>query len=163
MKIAADIIRGMNSYAGRFASHAVRSAIGVMMIASLGGCAASHVALVGRARPPTSPDQVTIYLQPPVGKYEQIANLSASSSGSFAITAAAKMDKVIERLKIQAARVGANGILLHGVGDQTSGSVGAGINTEMDSGHSPYGLGFGVSAFFYGKSGDGVAIYVETN
>jgi hypothetical protein len=33
----------------------------------------------------------------------------------------------------------------------------------MDSGHSPYGLGFGVSAFFHGKSGDGVAIYVGGN
>ncbi len=131
------------------------------MIAALTGCAASHVALVGRARAPTSPDQVRIYLQPPDGRYEQIANLSASSRGSFAITATAKMDKVIERLKEEAAKVGANGILLHGVGDQAAGSVGAGISTEMDSGHSPYGLGLGVSAFFYGKSGDGVAIYVD--
>ena len=131
------------------------------MIAALTGCAVSHVALVGRARAPTLPDQVRIYLQPPGGPYEEIANLSASSRGSFAMTAAGKMDKVIERLKIEAAKVGANGILLHGVGDQTAGSMGAGISTEMDSGHSPYGLGFGVSALFYGKSGDGVAIYVE--
>jgi hypothetical protein len=27
--------------------------------------------------------------------------------------------------------------------------------------HSPYGLGFGASAFFFQKTGDGVAIYVE--
>jgi hypothetical protein len=143
-----------------------QKALGVIAagaIAALAGCAASHVALVGRARVPTSPDQVRIYLQPPEAEYEQIANLSASSRGSFAITAAGKMDKVIERLKIEAAKVGANGILLHGVGDQAAGSVGAGISTEMDSGHSPYGLGFGVSAFFYGKSGDGVAIYVGSN
>ena len=133
------------------------------VIAALAGCAASHMALVGRARSPISPDQVRIYLQPPDAEYEQIANLSASSRGSFAITSAGKMDKVIERLKIEAARVGANGILLHGVGDLTAGSVGAGVSTEMDSGHSPYGLGFGVSAFFYGKSGDGVAIYVGGN
>ena len=134
-----------------------------LVIPALTACAASHVALVGRTRAPTSPDQVNIYLQPPDAKYDQIANLSASSRGSFAITAAGKMDKVIERLKKEAAKVGANGILLHGVGDQAAGSVGAGISTEMDSGHSPYGLGVGVSAFFYGKSGDGVAIYVESN
>ncbi len=133
------------------------------VIAALAGCAASHVALVGRARPPISPDRVRIYLQPPDSEYEQIANLSATSRGSFAITAAGKMDKVIERLKIEAARVGANGILLHGVGDQAAGSVGAGISTGLDSGHSPYGLGFGVSAIFHGKSGDGVAIYVAGN
>ncbi|MEP6547183.1 MAG: hypothetical protein ABJD53_06930 [Gammaproteobacteria bacterium] len=140
----------------------LRGVTRALAITALCGCAASHVALVGRARPPTTPDQVRIYLQPPDGKYEQIANVSASSSGTFAITATGKMDKVIERLKREAAKVGANGILLHGVGNETSESAGAGITTEMDSGHSPYGLGFGVSAFFYGKSGDGVAIYVET-
>ena len=143
-----------------------QKALGVIAagaIAALAGCAASHVALVGRARPPISPDQVRIYLRPPDAEYEQIANLSASSRASFAITAAGKMDKVIERLKMEAARLGANGILLHGVGDQAAGSMGAGISTEMDSGHSPYGLGFGVSAFFYGMSGDGVAIYVGGN
>lgn len=147
----------------RIIAHAVRGVTCAAIIAALGGCAASHAVLVGHARPPLAPAQVKIYLQPPDGKYEQIANLRASSSGSFAITATGKMDKVIERLKMAAAKLGANGILLHGVGDRTSGSLGAGINTEMDSGHSPYGLGFGVSAFFYGKSGDGVAIYVESN
>ena len=133
------------------------------VISAVTGCVASHVTLVGQSRAPTSPNQVKIFLQPPDARYEQIANLSASSRGSFAITAAAKMDKVIERLKIEAAKVGANGLLLHGVAGQTGGSVGAGISTEMDSGHSPYGLGLGVSAFFYGKSGDGVAIYVDSN
>jgi hypothetical protein len=79
------------------------------------------------------------------------------------MTAARKMDVVIERLKKEAAKVGANGILLYGVGDQAGGSVGAGISTETNSPHSPYGLGFGASAFFFDKSGDGVAIYVEPN
>src|ERR1035441_5063865 len=81
-----------------------QKALGVIaagVIAALAGCAASHVALVGRARVPISPDQVRIYLQPPDAEYEQIANLSASRRGSFAITAAGKMDKVIERLKIE--------------------------------------------------------------
>jgi hypothetical protein len=103
---------------------------------------------------------VQVYLQPPESKYDEIANLSASSRGSFSITTAAKMDKVIERLKKEAAKLGANGILLHGIGDQAGGSIGAGISTETNSPHSPYGLGFGASAFFFQKSGDGVAIYV---
>jgi hypothetical protein len=133
------------------------------MIAALSGCISSRVVLVGKARPAISPDQVQIYLQPPETRYEQIANLAASSSGSFSMTAARKMDVVIERLKKEAAKVGANGILLYGVGDQAGGSVGAGISTETNSPHSPYGLGFGASAFFFDKSGDGVAIYVEPN
>ncbi len=132
-----------------------------MFIAALSGCASSQVAVVGRVRPPVSPEQVQIYLQPPASKYDEIANLSASSRGSFSMTMASKMDNVIERLKNEAAKLGANGILLHGVGDQAGGSVGAGISTETNSGHSPYGLGFGASAFFLQMSGDGVAIYVE--
>jgi hypothetical protein len=77
------------------------------------------------------------------------------------MTTAGKMDKVIRRLKNEAAKLGANGILLHGVGDQPGESVGAGISTETNSGDSPYGLGFGASAFFLQMSGDGVAIFVE--
>jgi hypothetical protein len=138
----------------------VIGAISALLIAALAGCVSSQVAVVGHTRPAISPDQVQIFLQPPESPYEQIANLSASSSGSFALSGAKKIDKVIERLKKQAAKLGANGILLHGVGDQSVGSVGAGISTETNSPHSPYGLGFGASAFFFQKSGEGVAIYV---
>src|SRR5882757_1800285 len=136
-------------------------AASALFIAALSGCASSQVAVVGRVRPPISPEQVQIYLQPPASKYEEIANVSATSRGSISITTASKMEKVIQRLKNEAAKVGANGILLHGVGDQAGGSVGAGMSTETNSGNSPYGLGFGASAFFLRMSGDGVAIYVE--
>ena len=117
--------------------------------------------MAGQARPGISPDRVQIYLQPPETQYDQIANLTASSGGFLTISGAAKIDRVIERLKKEAAKLGANGILLHGVGDQAQPSVGAGISTETNSSHSPYGLGFGASEFFIQKSGDGVAIYVE--
>jgi hypothetical protein len=135
---------------------------GAFLIAvMLAGCASSHVEVVGRTRPAIAVEQVQIYLQPPGSKYEEIANLTASSAGSFRITAAGQMDTVVERLKHEAAKLGANGILLHGVGDQSGRSVGAGVGTEWDSGHSPYGLGIGVFAIFRHKAGDGVAIYVE--
>ena len=132
-----------------------------VVVATLSGCASSQVAVIGRVRPAISPEQVQIYLEPPDSKYDEIANLSASSRWSYSFTDERKIDKVIERLKKDAAKLGANGILLHGVGDQAGGSVGAGISTETNSPHSPYGLGFGASAFFFHKSGDGVAIYVE--
>jgi hypothetical protein len=137
-----------------------RGMTGAVMILFLAGCASSQAVLVGRTRPAISPDQVRIYLRPPEARYEQIANLAASSRGSFAFTAAGKMDKVIERLKGRAAKLGANGILLHGVADQTGRSVGAAVDVENQSTHSPYGLGLGGWAFFYSKAGDGVAIYV---
>jgi hypothetical protein len=151
----------MQSNVPRKRTLTVVGVIGALLTAAQAGCVSSRVAVVGHARPAISPQQVQIFLQPPESPYEQIANLSASSGGSFAFTATGKIDKVIERLKKEAAKLGANGILLHGVGDQSGGSVGAGISTETNSPHSPYGLGFGASAFFFEKSGEGVAIYVE--
>jgi hypothetical protein len=134
-----------------------------LLIAALGGCVSSRLVLVGQPRSAIPPAEVKIYLQPPDAAYQEIANLSASSRGSLAVTAAAKMDKVIARLKAAAASVGANGILLHGVSDRTAAAVGAGISTETNSPHSPYGLGFGTSVFLVRMAGDGIAIYVEPN
>jgi hypothetical protein len=135
--------------------------LAILLLAAVTACATSQVVVVGQTRPAISPDQVQIYLQPPESKYEQIANLSASSGGSMVISAADKMDRVIERLKKEAARLGANGILLHGVGDKAAGSVGAGISTETNNPHTAYGLGFGASTFFFEAQGEGEAIYVE--
>jgi hypothetical protein len=125
-------------------------------IAALSGCATSHV-MVGHARPPISPDQVQIYLHPPANKYVEIALLNTSSRGAFAITAQGKTNVVMERLKAEAAKLGANGILLEGVGDQAGGSVGTGYATG--SGHAAFG--FGSTATVYHKKGGGLAIYVE--
>jgi hypothetical protein len=136
-------------------------AAAALLLAALAGCASSQAELVGRARPAISPDQVRIYLQPPESKYEQIANLAASSRGSFTLTSAGQTDKVIERLKQRAAQLGANGLLLYGVGNQTSRAVGAAVNVEDETTHSPYGLGVGAWGFFYRMSGEGMAIYVE--
>ena len=131
------------------------------MLLILSGCVSTHVDIVGKVRAPTSPDSVQVYLEPPRSKYDSIANLSASSAGSFALASSRKIDVVIERLKRAAAKVGANGILLHGVGSRSAGSVGAGISTESESGHSPYNLGFGTSALLFQKSGEGEAIFVH--
>jgi hypothetical protein len=127
-----------------------------LLLAALAGCVTSHV-MVGPARTPISPDQVQIYLHPPANKYVEIALLDTSSRGGFALTAQGKTDVVMERLKAEAAKLGANGILLEGVGDQAAGSVGTGYATA--SGHSAFG--FGSAATVYHKKGDGLAIYVE--
>jgi hypothetical protein len=63
-------------------------------------------------------------------------------------------------LKGEAASLGANGVLLQGVGDQAAGSVGSGFGTATASGNSALGFGFGSSATVYRKSGSGLAIYV---
>lgn len=128
------------------------------MVLLLGGCASSHV-MVGEARPPISPDQVKLYLHPPE-KYEEIAIIDASSRRSIVFTDQQKMNKVIARLKEEAAKVGANGILIQGTGDEQAGEVSTGAGTATASGHSAYGTGIGVSAGRIMKTGQGIAIYV---
>ena len=126
----------------------------------LAGCVTSHV-IVGRVRPPISPDAVQLYLHPPAGHYEEIAILDTSSRHSFSITAQGKTDAVVGRLKSEAARLGANGILIREVGDREAGSVSAGVGGAVSGAHGTLGLGFGSSDMTYIKSGSGIAIYVE--
>jgi len=124
------------------------------------GCATSHV-MIGKARPPISPEQVRIYPRPPDSPYEEIARLDTSSQGSFSFTARGKTDAVIKRLKAEAAKLGANGVLLEGIGDQASGSIGTGGGRESYSGGGSVGGGIGINAGLSRKVGGGLAIYVE--
>ena len=71
----------------------------------LAACQSSHV-LVGAPRPPIDPAGGKVYLQPP-SQYEQVALLEASSAASGAFTRQQKTDKVISRLKAEAAALGA--------------------------------------------------------
>tara|TARA_B100000686_G_scaffold59909_1_gene64440 strand:- start:360 stop:773 length:414 start_codon:yes stop_codon:yes gene_type:complete len=75
----------------------------------------SHV-IVGEAKTPINPSSVKIYLDYPK-EYEKIALIDAGSNFAFKdpvllFSWQSKMDKVIERLKIKAAELGANGILI---------------------------------------------------
>jgi hypothetical protein len=131
----------------------------VLAAALLSACATSHV-MLGKARPPISPDEVQIYQHPPQVPYEEIARLDTSSQGSFSFTAQGKTDAVIKRLKTEAAKLGANGVLLEGIGDQSSGSIGTGGGRESYSGSGSVGGGIGISAGLNRKAGGGIAIYV---
>jgi hypothetical protein len=108
------------------------------------------------ARAALSPDQVQIYDHPPPGPYEEIARLETSSQGSFSFTAQAKTDAIIRRLKTEAAKLGANGVVLEGIADQVSGSIGTGAATGGYSGGGSVGINAGLSR----KIGGGLAIYV---
>jgi len=136
-----------------------RSLIGILAAALLAACASSHV-MIGKARPPISPDEVQIYTRPPTVPYEEIARLQTSSQGSFSFTAQAKTDAVIKRLKMEAAKLGANGVLLEGIGDQPSGFIGTGGGSTSYSGGGSVGGGVGIGVGLTKKVGGGVAIYV---
>jgi|SRR5579859_4298912 len=133
--------------------------IAALVLAGMSACVSSHV-MIGQARPPIAPEAVQIYLRPPAVKYEEIALLDTSSRHSFSITAQGKTDAVIARLKEEAAKLGANGVLLQGMGDQSAGSVSTGFGQATASGNSAYGGGIGISGNVVIKKGSGIAIYV---
>ena len=123
------------------------------------GCSTSSHVLIGTPRPPIPPDSVRVYLQPPP-RYEQIATLNASSQGSLALTSQQNMDKAMQRMKNEAAKLGANGILLQGVADTQSGSIGAGGGGTSFGNRSATGVGVGGAFALTSKVTQGLAIYV---
>lgn len=92
----------------------------------IAGCASSSSRVIGQARPPIRPEQVRVYEAAPP-RYEEIATLDASSAARFFHGSRQTDDEAIQRLKEEAAKVGANGILLTLVGDEPSGSIGIGV------------------------------------
>ena len=75
----------------------------------------SHI-VVGNKREATSPTNVKVYLDYPES-YEKIALVDAGSNFSFKdpvilFAWQSKMNKALERLKVEAANLGANGILI---------------------------------------------------
>ena len=129
-----------------------------LAIVALVGCATTSHVITGKPRAPIDPAQVTLYFSAPPN-YEEIAVIEASSQSSFSFGDQKKMDAVIERLKKEAASLGANGVLLQRTGsDGGGGSVGAGVSKGVGGGGVSIGTGiFTTSA---NKTGRGLAIYV---
>jgi hypothetical protein len=125
----------------------------------LAACAPSSHILVGTARPPISPSEVKLYLQPPPS-FQEVAILNASANSMFGAGGQGSVDKVIQRLKEQAAKLGANGILLEGMSDRVTGSLGGGSGSSSYSGNSAVGVGVGGSLGIFKKTGQGRAIFV---
>ena len=94
----------------------MKKLITLSLVLILLGCYPVSHMIVGDTREPISPSKVKIYLDFPE-EYETIALIEASSEFSFKdpsinITWQSKSDKIIERLKIEASSLGANGIVI---------------------------------------------------
>jgi hypothetical protein len=135
--------------------------------------------VVGNARPAIAPENVKIYLRPPA-KFEEIAIVNATSKNSFA-SDQSLTDSAVFQMKKDAAALGANGILLGGVGNQQIGAVGQSFGNTFASSTgsanaygvgnmvqvygtgttSVYGTGTSVAAGVFQKAVGGIAIYVS--
>ena len=96
----------------------------------------SHI-VVGNKREATSPTDVKVYLDYPES-YEKIALVDAGSNFSFKdpvilFAWQSKMNKALERLKIEAASLGANGILIVNTDNKTYQSINSNENGVQTS------------------------------
>jgi hypothetical protein len=102
----------------------VTRAIFVSLLAmSLAACASGSAIVTGAKRTPLDPSHVRLYAEAPA-KYEVIGVVSAKSAAG--LTAQGSEDYAVQELKNQAAKLGANGVLLEATGQlaYASGSVG---------------------------------------
>jgi hypothetical protein len=132
----------------------------LFLTALLAACSSNSHLVTGTARPPIDPSQVRVYFTPPPGGFEEIAQLE-TSSGSFTYGEQNKMNSVIAKLREEAAKLGANGVLFVGAENSYGNSsigVGAGGGNYGGSGFSSGGVGFSISPTK--KFARGVAIYV---
>jgi hypothetical protein len=127
---------------------------------SLAACVSSQI-LVGTPRKPIAVAQVQVYLRPPAADFEAIAYLETSSEHSWSFTDDSRTRIVIDRLKAQAAKLGANGLLLQAVSERVVDGVGAGAGAALVGTHGSVGLGFGVAGSKTDKIGRATAIYVS--
>ncbi len=137
----------------------IRTATSIAVLTLLAACAPSSHVLVGTARPPIAPSQVTIYSHAPQ-QFEEIAVLNASSKSMFNAGGQRTTDKVVERLKVEAAQLGANGIILEGFDQSQTGSIGTGVGSDSYSRHSSVGVGVGGSFGLFKTTGKARAIFV---
>lgn len=131
----------------------MRTALTVSIVLFLAACASSHI-ITGTPRQPIEPAQVKLYSSAPA-KFEEIAIIEASSKGFLAFTDQQKINVVIERLKEEAAKLGANGVLLQMTGSESTG----GAVTSFSSGSNP-AFGTGIYASAMHKVGKALAIHV---
>ncbi len=126
----------------------------VLAAALVAGCAGSSKVMLGQARAPIDPAQVQIYRTPPAGSQE-IAQLESKSAVGFGTQG--QTDAAVARLKREAAALGANGVVLLGVGS-TGSPVGMSVGAGSYGRHSGGGLSVGIPTTQ--KQAAGVAIYV---
>src|SRR6187551_3325818 len=144
-------------------NQATRWGASLLALVLLAGCAGSSARLVAPARPAISPAAVRIYRFPP-RHYQEIAVLDATSGARLYHGSAAGEADAIRRLKEEAAKVGANGVLLTQVGDRPSGAIGlgvggGGISAGRHSAVAGEGSASG-SAPLVRNAAEGIAIYV---
>lgn len=94
--------------------------ITVSLLFAVASCASGTALVTGTQRGATNPETVVIYTEPPAN-YEVIGIVTASSDAGW--TEQGCFNYAVAELKKQAAKIGANGVILENVGTSNSGGV----------------------------------------
>src|SRR5437660_5550981 len=87
--------------------HLLCAAAAILIASFISGCA-THVTIIGPARPAISPAAVRVYEAPP-RHYEQIAIINSSAGTTWLFPDRDSLDDAIADLRREAAALGANG------------------------------------------------------
>lgn len=94
-----------------------RSVLIMLAVLVHSGCASGSAIVTGTTRPAVPPATVRLFVDPPAA-YEVIGIVSASSDAGW--TEQGDVNYAIAELKKQAAKLGANGVLITATGDRAS-------------------------------------------
>lgn len=130
--------------------HSLKCLVAAAAALLLGACATATVIPMGNARPPIDPSQVRLYAQPPA-HYEVLGIITGNSQ--LEGTGQSGVNDVIKKVREEAAKLGANGVLIAGTGQQYSGSIGG-------SNYLGWGMFASSSSANYSQLVDAKAIYV---
>lgn len=123
---------------------ALRPLSAALLALALAGCASVSHTMISDPRPPVAVEQVRVYLQPPPTRYVEIALLDAST-GDFTYGAQNRENSLMNRLRAEAAKLGANGVLLQARG-QVPSAGGVGIGVGGGGRHVGGGVSVGLNA-----------------
>jgi hypothetical protein len=129
-------------------------------IFTLAACATSSQELTGAPRAPLLPAEVRVYTQAPQD-FEEIAALGASRKSVSTAGGERAISKMIETMRLQAAQLGANGLLLEDISDSDPVSVGSGVGSETYTHNASISLGIGGSLGVTKKIVKARAIFVR--
>jgi hypothetical protein len=131
------------------------------MACALVACATSSQVLTGAPRTPVSPSAVRVYTQAPP-KFEEIAALSASRKSVTSAGGERAIARMIEEMRAQAAKLGANGLLLENFSDSDPVAIGTGVGSQTYTHNASINVGVAGSLGVVRKMAEARAIFVSS-